>query len=39
MAVCVSRSSTAGRPMAELAPLITEIAERNRTIFIGRPAQ
>jgi quercetin dioxygenase-like cupin family protein len=29
----------AGRPMEELAPLITEIAERNRTLFIGRPAE
>ncbi|MEU6409950.1 cupin domain-containing protein [Microbispora sp. NPDC046933] len=28
-----------GRPMEELAPLVTEIAERNRTSFIGRPAQ
>ncbi|NRQ33829.1 cupin domain-containing protein [Nonomuraea sp. NN258] len=29
----------AGRPMAEVAPLITEIAERNRTTFLSRPAQ
>jgi quercetin dioxygenase-like cupin family protein len=29
----------AGRPMAEIAPLVTEIAERNRTTFLGGPPQ